>query len=124
MKKLLFTLLMGLFLSPVQMFAEHYEYDEMMPLPKPPVKSPDLNAVAFNLDYYTGALSITPNYNVTGLNITLERNGVTYINDTVSLTAGQSYTDSLAGYDAGVYILTLSTSDGVIDQYAITVVAD
>ena len=124
MKKLLFTLLMGLFLSPVQMFAEYYEYDEMMPLPKPPVKSPDLNAVAFNLDYYTGALSITPNYNVTGLNITLERNGVTYINDTVSLTAGQSYTDSLAGYDAGVYILTLSTSDGVIDQYAITVVAD
>ena len=76
------------------------------------------------MDYYTGALSITPNYNVTGLNITRERNGVTYLNDTVSLTAGQSYTDSLAGYDAGVYILTLSTSDGVIDQYAITVVAD
>jgi hypothetical protein len=49
---------------------------------------------------------------------------VTYIDTTVALGAGQSYTDSLAGYDEGTYILTLSTSDGIIAQYEITVEDD
>jgi len=124
MKKLLFTLLMGLFLSPVQMFADHYECKKLMPFPNFPIKGPDASQITFDLDYNSGALAITPNYNITGLNITLERNGVTYIDDTVSLVAGESYTDSLTGYDEGTYILTLSTVDGVIDQYLITVMAE
>lgn len=124
MKKLMFTLLIGLFLSPLQIFADHYPYDELKPFPPPPPRSPTLYQVAFDLDYYTGDLYICPNYDITGLTITLTGNGGTYINTTVSLSAGQSYTDSLAGYDEGTYILTLSTANGVIAQYQITVEDD
>lgn len=115
---------MGLVLSPLQIFADHYPYDELMPFPDFPVKSPARYQVAFDLDYNTGDLYVTPNYDLTGLTITLTGGGATYINTTVSLTAGQSYTDTLAGYDEGTYILTLSTADGVIAQYEITVEAD
>ena len=124
MKKLMFTLLMGLFLSPLQIFADHYPYDKLMPRPDPPIRNPIVTQITFNLDYYTGNLSVYAENDITGLTITLTGNGVTYINTTVALNAGQSYTDSLAGYDEGTYILTLSTADGVIAQYQITVVAD
>jgi hypothetical protein len=124
MKRLLLSLLMGLVLSPLQIIADHYPYDKVMPLPDPPLRSPARYQVAFDLDYNTGDLYVTPNYDLTGLTITLTGGGATYINTTVSLTAGQSYTDTLAGYDEGTYILTLSTADGVIAQYEITVEAD
>lgn len=124
MKKVLFTLLMGLFLSPLHVFADHYPYDQLYPDPQPPARSPIVSQIAFDLNYHTGDLSITPNYDISVLNITLERNGVTYINTTVALTAGQSYTDSLASYDEGTYILTLSTANGIIAQYQIIVEAE
>lgn len=124
MKKLLLTLLMGLFLSPLQIFADHYPYEELPPDPQPPLRSPVVSQVAFNLDYYTGDLSVYAVNDITGLNITITKNGVTYLNTTVALSAGQSFTDSLAGYAEGTYILTLSTVDGVIAQYEITVIAD
>jgi hypothetical protein len=124
MKKLLLTLLMGLFLSPLQIFADHYPYEELYPDPQPPLRSPVVSQVAFNLDYYTGDLSVYAVNDITGLNITITKNGVTYLNTTVALSAGQSFTDSLAGYAEGTYILTLSTVDGVIAQYEITVIAD
>lgn len=124
MKKFLLSLLMGLFLSPLQIFADHYPYEELPPDPQPPLRSPVVSQVAFNLDYYTGDLSVYAINDITGLTITIVKNGVTYLNTTVALTAGQSYTDSLAGYAEGTYILTLSTADGVIAQYQITVVAD
>ena len=95
-----------------------------MPRPDPPIRNPIVTQITFNLDYYTGNLSVYAENDITGLTITLTGNGVTYINTTVALNAGQSYTDSLAGYDEGTYILTLSTADGVIAQYQITVVAD
>lgn len=124
MKRLFFSLMMGLFLSPFQILADHYPYEQMYPDPKPPARSPIVSQVSFNLDYCTGDLVIAPSSDITGLTITLTGNGVTYINTTVSLSAGQSYTDSLAGYDEGTYILTLSTADGVIAQYQITVEND
>ncbi|MBO4607327.1 MAG: hypothetical protein J5682_05460 [Prevotella sp.] len=67
---------------------------------------------------------IFPSNDITGLNITLTGNGVTYINTTVSLTAGQSYTNCLDYLAVGTYLLTLSTADGVIDMYEITVEDD
>lgn len=124
MKKVLLSLLMGLFLSPLQLFADHYDYDKLKPFPNPPLRSPALYQVAFDLDYYTGDLSVYSENDITGLTITLTGNGVTYINTMVSLTAGQSYTDCLDYLAVGTYLLTLSTADGVIDMYEITVEDD
>lgn len=125
MKKLLFTILMGLFLSPSQIFADYYDYDKVMPLPDPPLRNPALYQVDFDLDYYTGDFSVYAVNDITGLNITIVGNGITYLNTTVALNAGQSYTDSMAGYNQGTYLLTLSTAaDGIIAQYEITVEPD
>jgi hypothetical protein len=124
MKKLFLVLMIGLFLSPLQMFADHYVCKKMTPLPNFPVRTPGSYQVDFDLDYYTGDLIISFTNAISGLNIVLERDGVTYLNTTVSLNAGQSYTNSLAGYDEGTYILTMSTTDGLIAQYEITVETD
>jgi hypothetical protein len=123
MKKLVLLLLAGLLLAPSEMFAERYNKKKLIPM-NSPIRNPEQNLIDLYLDENTGDLVITPNYAVTGLNITITGNGVTYLNTTVALTAGQSYIDSLAGYSVGMYILTLSTADGVVAQYEITVEPD
>lgn len=123
MKKLVLFLLAGLLLAPLEMFADAYNSKKVLPVSHPG-RGSEQNLIDFYLDENTGDLAITPNYDITGLNITLTGNGVTYLNTTVALTAGQSYTDSLAGYSIGTYILTLSTADGIIAQYEITVDPD
>ena len=123
MKKLILLLLAGLLLAPSEMFADTYN-SKRVAAAGSPIRNPDLHCIVFYLNEYTGDMAITPSSDITGLTITLTANGVTYINTTVSLSAGQSYTDTLAGYDEGTYILTLSTADGVIAQYQITVVSD
>ena len=123
MKKLVLLLLAGLLLAPSEMFADKYNSKRVVPASRPG-RDLNQNSVDLYLDEITGDLVITPNYAVTGLNITITGNGVTYLDTTVALTAGQSYTDSLAGYSIGTYILTLSTADGVVDQYVITVEPD
>lgn len=123
MKKLVLLLLAGLLLAPLEMFADKYNCKKVGAATPPP-RSPELLVINLYLDEDTGDLVITPNYAVTGLNITITGNGVTYLDTTVALTAGQSYTDSLAGYSIGTYILTLSTADGVVAQYEITVEPD
>jgi hypothetical protein len=124
MKRVLLSLLIGFFLSPLPMVADHYDYDIMKPLPKPPARSPAFYQITFDLDYNTGDLYICPNYDITGLNIIITANSTTYLDETVSLSAGQSYTDCLDFLGEGSYILTLLTTDGIIGQYAITVEAD
>jgi len=123
MKKLVLLLLAGLLLAPLEMFADKYNCKKVGAATPPP-RSPELLVINLYLDEDTGDLVITPNNAVTGLNITITGNGVTYLDTTVALTAGQSYTDSLAGYSIGTYILTLSTADGVVAQYEITVEPD
>lgn len=123
MKKLVLLLLAGLLLTPSEMFAEKYNSKRVAPASHP-VRNPEQLLFDLYLDENTGDLVITPNYAVTGLNITITGNGVTYLDTTVALTAGQSYIDSLAGYSVGTYLLTLSTADGVVDQYVITVEPD
>lgn len=123
MKKLVLVLLAGLLLTPTEMFADKFNGKKVLPGSHIP-RVPSLYYISFYLDENTGDLAITPNYDITGLNIKLEANGVTYINSTVSLNAGQSYTDCLDYLTEGTYILTLSTVDGVIDQYEITVEED
>jgi hypothetical protein len=123
MKKLVLLLLAGLLLAPLEMFADKYNCKKVGAATPPP-RSPELLVINLYLDENTGDLAITPNYDITGLDITITGNGATYLDTTVALTAGQSYTDSLAGYSIGTYILTLSTADGVVAQYEITVEPD
>lgn len=123
MKKAILILLMSMLLFPLKMDAKAY-------IVKRPVEGdvPPRGPVQYNIGVYvdseTGDLYITPNYYITDLNITITGNGVTYLDTTVSLSANQSYTDCLDYLDIGTYILTLSTIDGVIDQYEITVEDD
>ncbi len=123
MKKLVLLLLAGLLLTPSEMSADKYNSKQIALQPHHG-RNLNQNYIDLYLDESTGDLVITPNYAVTGLNITITGNGVTYLDTTVALTAGQSYTDSLAGYSIGTYILTLSTADGVVAQYEITVEPD
>ena len=122
MKKLVLLLLAGSLLVPSEMFADTYN-SKRVAAAGSPIRNPDLYSIVF-LNEYTGDMAITPSSDITGLTITLTANGVTYINTTVSLSAGQSYTDCLDFLSVGTYLLTLSTTDGVIDQYEIIVTAD
>ena len=123
MKRIVLLLLAGLLLTPSVMFADKYK-TKIVTLPNPPIRTPALYYVSFYLDENTGDMAICPNYDITGLQITIAANGVTYLNTTVSLSAGQAYTDCLDFLGEGTYIMTLSTSDGVISQYEITVEDD
>lgn len=105
------------------MFADKYN-SKYVGSASRPGRSQNQNLIYLYLDENTGDLVITPNNAVTDLNITIEGNGVTYLDTTVALTAGQSYIDSLAGYSIGTYLLTLSTAGGVVAQYEITVEPD
>lgn len=123
MKKLVLVLLAGLLLTPSEVFADKYNSKKLAPVGKP-IRTPAQYYLYLYLDENTGDLAISPNYDITDLQITIVSNGVTYLNTTVSLNAGQAYTDCLDYLGEGTYILTLSTSAGVIDQYEITVEED
>lgn len=123
MKKIVVLLLMGLLLAPSEMLAGKYNSRKVFPIGSPYRTLPQYS-ICLNLDESTGDLVITPSSGITGLNITITANGVTYLDTTVSLGAGQSYTDCLDFLNVGTYILTLSTADGIIDQYEITVEDD
>ncbi|MBP5421124.1 MAG: hypothetical protein J6Y78_01650 [Paludibacteraceae bacterium] len=116
-------MLAGLLLTPSELFAEKYNGKKVIPVSHPP-RVPSLYSINFYLDENTGDYAITPSSDITGLNITITGNGLTYLDTTVSLSFGQSYTDCLDYLGVGTYILTLSTIDGVIDQYEITVEDD
>ena len=121
MKKVLLVLLLGLLLAPSEVFADKYN-SKKIAQGTPPARSE--NVISLYLDYDTGDLAITPNYAITGLEISITANGVTYLDTTVSLGANQSYSDCLDFVGVGTYLLTLSTADGIIDQYEITVEDD
>lgn len=123
MKKLVLVLLAGLLLTPSVIFAEKYNSKKVL-LASTPVRTPSEYFFNLYLDENTGDLEISPNDAITGLNITITDNSVTYLNTTVSLGIGQSYTDCIDYLPVGTYILTLSTVDGVIEQYEITVEDD
>lgn len=123
MKKLVLVLLAGFLLTPSVMFADKYK-SKKMGLANTPFRTPSQFFISLYLDEETGELSITPSDDITDLNITITGNGVTYLNTTVSLSFGQSYTDCLDYLGVGAYTLTLSTVDGIIDQYEITVEDD
>ena len=124
MKRLMIALLVGLLMCPTCMDAKIYRVRHAGDNPNPKPRVPALYQVGVYIDSESGDLYVIPNYDLTGLTITLTGNGVTYLDTTVSLSAGQSYTDTLAGYSEGTYLMTLSTADGVVAQYIITVEPD
>lgn len=124
MKKVLLLLLVGLLMAPSEMFADKYNSKKIF-MGGSPARNPIQYLINLDLDENTGDLAIWPNYDITDLEITITSNGVTYLDTTVSLLAGQSYTNCLDFLDEGTYILTLTDSDNnVIDQYIITVEDD
>lgn len=123
MKKLVLVLLTGLLLTPSELFAEHYKCKKMA-LAVNPVRTPSQYLFSLYLDENTGDLAITPNHNIADLRILITGNGMTYLNTTVSLSFGQSYTDCLNYLGVGTYYLTLIVDDEITDQYEITVEDD
>ena len=123
MKKLVLLLLAGLLLAPSEMLADTYNSKRVAPASHPS-RDPTPYVIHLYLNENTGDLAITPVFDFTDLNITLTGYGVTYINTTISLNALQSYTNCLNFLSIGTYYLTISTADGLIDQYIITVEPD
>lgn len=123
MKKLTVLFLVVSLLIPSSAFSKLYKRKRLIDI-EMPTRTPIPSQISVFVNETTGNLLIFPSNNITGLTITLTGNGVTYINTTVSLTAGQSYTDCLDYLAVGTYLLTLSTADGVIDMYEITVEDD
>lgn len=111
-------------LCPSVMEAKKYRVYHESDMPDQVIRSPALYRIGVYVDSESGDLFITPNYDVTGLQITLVGYGVTYLNTTISLSAGFEYADNLDYLEEGTYTLTLSTSAGVISQYTITVEDD
>lgn len=120
MKKILVVLLMGLLLIPSEAYSRKY-FRTRLARVEMPTRTPDQIVFDVYLDSETGDLVISPNGAITGLNVTVTGNGVTYLNTTVSLSAGQSYTDCLGYLGVGTYTLTLSTADGTIYYYEISI---
>lgn len=123
MKKLLFMLLMGLFLLPSGSFAENYETEEIPPKPLP-VKTPTTNLVSAWIDSETGVFSIYANYDIPYLYVTIEQNGVVLDSFSQPLYNGVPATYNFAGYSIGDYYVTLSTADGILTRYRVSVIAD
>ena len=120
MKKFLVVLLMGLLLIPSEAYSRKY-FRTRLARVEMPTRTPDQIVFDVYLDSETGDLVISPDNAITGLNIMVTGNGVTYLNTTVSLSAGQSYTDCLGYLGVGTYTLTLSTADGTIYYYEISI---
>lgn len=123
MKKLLFLAMMGLILFPTTVLADQYQLkDQPSANPQPPVRSPYL--IEASIDPETGELSIYVNYDITCLYVTIEQNNVVLDSFSQPLYNGVSNIYSFAGYSTGEYIVTLSTVDGIIAQYLVTVEED
>ena len=114
-------MIMGLLLFPQEIEAKHYRIRKCNEIPYLPIRTPFFYQIDASVDYMTGDLYISPNFNTTNLHITITANVVTYYNTTVSLTAGQIYTDSLTFLDEGIYLMNLSVGNILFSQYEVTV---
>jgi len=123
MKKFLFLLMMGLFLTPRAMFADHYHADKVeTPELELPVRTSNFVSAWINSE--TGEFSIYSNYDIACLYVTIEQNNVVLDSFSQPLYNGVPASYNFATYSAGEYIVTLSTVDGMIAQYLVTVEDD
>jgi len=124
MKKILFLLLMGLLLLPSKTFAQHYESEEEIPANEFPIRMPTINHVSAWIGYETGVFSIVSNYDIACLYVTIEQNNLLLDSFSQPLYNGVPAIYNFAGYSTGEYIVTLSTADGLLARYRVTVVED
>lgn len=124
MKKYLFVLLMGLFLLPSESFADNYETEQIPPHNGIPVRTPTMNQVNAWIDSETGVFSILANYDIACLYVTIEQNNVVLDSFSQPLYNGVPAIYNFASYSTGEYIVTLSTADGTLARYRVTVVKD
>ena len=124
MKKFLFMLLMGLLLLPSESFADHYETEQIPDQNGFPVKMPAMYHVSVWIDSETGEFSIYANYDIACLYVTIEQNNVVLDSFSQPLYNGVPAFYNFASYSTGEYIVTLSTADGTLARYRVTVVKD
>lgn len=110
-------------LVPLGMFADSYQSDKIL-WPKPPVRSPEAYYLDAWIDSETGEFSIYANYDIACLYVTIEQNNVVLDSFSQPLYNGVPAIYNFAGYSTGEYIVTLSTVDGIIAQYLVTVEED
>lgn len=115
---------MGLFLMPSELFADYYESEEEIPAPPFPVKSPTMYHISAWIDSETGVFSICSNYDIACLYVTIKQNNVVLDSFSQPLYNGVPATYNFASYNTGEYIVTLSTVDGTLAQYRVTVTKD
>lgn len=115
--------MMGLFLIPTTVFADHHYSHKTIPADQElPVRSPYCIETWINSE--TGVFSILANYDITCLYVTIEQNNVMLDSFSQALYNGIPAIYNFAGYSTGEYIVTLSTVDGIIAQYLVTVEED
>ena len=125
MKKVFLMVLMGLLFVPMGVFADQYEYHEVIPADdEPPVRSPGLYFVNAWIDSYSGEFSICANYDITCLYVTVAQNNVVLDSFSRPVYNGVPVTYDFSVYPTGEYLVTLSTVNGVIKQYIVTVEHD
>lgn len=113
---------MGLFLLPSESFADYYESEEQLPSNQIPVRMPTV--VNAWIDSETGVFSILANYDIACLYVTIEQNNVLLDSFSQPLYNGIPATYNFSIYDTGEYFVTLSTVDGIISRYRVTVIKD
>lgn len=116
---------MGLLFVPMELFADTYECDKVIPADdEPPVRSPETNSVFAWINSETGEFSVCANYDITCLYVTVEQNNVVLDSFSRPVSNGVPVTYDFSVYPTGEYLVTLSTVDGVISQYCVTVEHD
>ena len=123
MKKLFFLVMMGIMFFPTAVLADPSYYDEQIPADEePPVRSPYY--VDAWIDSETGVFSILANYDIACLYVTIEQNSVVLDSFSQPLYNGVPATYNFANYSPGEYIVPISSPDGMIARYRITVTDD
>ena len=92
--------------------------------PSGPKRGSETDIVTISVNEGNCELYVTCNDNVSGLHVTLTRNGITYEEDTVNAVNGQTLTYYLDGYDYGVYELTIEVGNTIISIYTVTIMDD
>lgn len=123
MKKLFFLVMMGIMFLPTAVLADPSYYDEQIPADEePPVRSPYY--VDAWIDSETGVFSILANYDIACLYVTIEQNSVVLDSFSQPLYNGVPATYNFENYSPGEYIVTISSPDGMIARYRITITDD